>query len=459
MGAVVAIGDSHKVEGLFGPMFMEFDGYYSEFNRSYVWVTDNTLAGYRINNTYTGVLRQLQMNLSDAMLIPSERSPEAGVVEFGEVLTTSPVVMVFPLTVSPYPDTILTQLFRFSTDIVCLLLIMTFVFALVLKKSEGVRSSAFGIWSGMWHMMQMMLNQVQVSPVTISGRLLVLWTMMGVFFWLLTWQNQMTMEMIAFDTSKVIRTVSEADFTNKTPVMTRTEASTMQVEEKAAHDPDSTLGRLMTRAEFNNEPVDPATVANGLTQSVLNKHVLVVSTRLLSYMEASYCAAFKNQNPKFDFLLGKEAIVDIFVGPWFNPSLNARSKNMLRKKSTKIRDHGLGIHINDFVDREVRAMTEILLVGQDFGCLHRSVEAFIDKEFDHQFSVMTLDKMSDVFLLLSCAVLGSMFVLLLEKSTLIDAACKEYRALFHKAYATRVHRNVWQAKRRHFPMPFIHKLY
>ena len=197
MGNLVAIGDSHKIEGLFGPIFMEFDGYYSEFNRSYVWVMDNTLAGYRINNTYTGVLRHLQMNLSDAMLIPSERSPEAEVSEFGEVLTTSPVVMIFPLTVSPYPDKILTQLFRFSTEIVFLLMIMTFVFALVLKKSEGVRSSGFGVLNGMWHMAQMMLNQVQVSPVTTAGRLLVLWTMIGVFFWLLTWQNQMTMEMIA----------------------------------------------------------------------------------------------------------------------------------------------------------------------------------------------------------------------------------------------------------------------
>ena len=250
-----------------------------------------------------------------------------------------------------------------------------------------------------------------------------------------------------FDTSKVIRTLEEADYRNKTAAMTRTESATMQVEEKAAHHPDSALGRLCKRALFNNEPIGPADVANGMTQSVLDKHVLIVSSRLLSYMEGSYCAAFKNQDPKFDFLLGKEAIVEIFVGPWFNPSLNPRYKNMLRKKSNKIRDHGLGIYFNEFVDKEVRGITKILLVGQDLDCLYGSVEAFIDRKFDHEFSVMTLDRCSDVFQLLCFATLSSMSVLLLEKSGLIEAVSKKYRAMFHTAYAARVRRHVWQAKR------------
>jgi hypothetical protein len=245
MGQLVSIGDERTIGGAFGPYFQEHHDYYSEFNRTYVWVTDNTLVGRKINaTTFTGVLQQMQHNLSDACLLPNPRSPDTDVVEFGLFMTTSPVIFVSPLDIHSYPDKILTQLFRFSIDIVFLLLITMYVFARVLRKSEIRHDSVQGVLDGIWHMIQMMVNQVQVSPVTHAGRILVILTVTGVFFWLQLWQNQMKMEMIAFDTSSIIRNLDEAVAANRTLIMTKTEAATLEVEQKAFDYPDSSLGKL-----------------------------------------------------------------------------------------------------------------------------------------------------------------------------------------------------------------------
>lgn len=82
------------------------------------------------------------------------------IVEAGAITDTQEVIMLAPTVIKQYNDKILTQLFRFSIDIVFLLLIASFVFARVLKKSEHGHPTVSGIMDGIWHMIQMMLNQV-----------------------------------------------------------------------------------------------------------------------------------------------------------------------------------------------------------------------------------------------------------------------------------------------------------
>ena len=467
MGAGISIGDENRIGGLFAPTFSEFDNLYSEFNRTYVWVMDNTLVGNFVNNTYSGVLKQLQMNLSDACLIPNERSPYADVVEFGEVSDTSPVVLISPLNVKPYPNQILTQLFRFSMDIAFLLLITMYTFARVLKKSEGAAAaSGQRVLDGMWQMILMMLNQAQVSPVTIAGRILVILTGIGVFFWLQIWQNSMQIEMVAYDRSAVIRTLEEAVMANKTAVMTRTEAATMQVEEKAAQDPDSHLAHLLRRAMFNNADEFRGDDPRGfdfirrLTPKILNQYVFILSTRIMGCAEGTICALLKNVNPTFDMIVGDEIIVDVFQGQWINPVLNPQYKELLRKKGTKIREHGFGQRLTQLVGHEIRQLVKQSYVDQDIDCFYRSLEAFIGRKFDMKRDAMVLHDLDDVFRLLLCATLVSLLTLLLEKSGLIEAVSKKYLmvgpalARNSKRPAARG-RQVWQSKRRPHPKIFV----
>jgi hypothetical protein len=307
MSTLVGVGDEKKIGGPFGPFFQEHHDYYNEFNKTYVWVLDGTLTGKRLNaTTFTGVLRDLQANYSDVLLLPNPRSPDTDVVEFGLPMTSSPVVMISTLDIKQYPDQILTQLFRFSMDIVILLLITMYVFARVLRRTEKSHDSVSGVLDGIWHIVQMMLNQVHVEPVTHAGRILCVITVIGVFFWLQIWQNQMKMEMVAFDTSSVVQTIEEAVETNKTLAMTRTEAAYLEVEQRAKDYPWSPLGQLHKNVMYDGTGDQQALMKSllKLTQEILNNVVIIVSEHLKGYMEGSLCVTIRNVNENFSFLLG-----------------------------------------------------------------------------------------------------------------------------------------------------------
>jgi hypothetical protein len=141
MGAVISAGDEKTIAGSFGRLAQEYHEFYSEFNRTFVWVMDGTLTGKRVDHgsdgtTFTGVLRDLQANYSDVMLVPMPRSPDPDIVEFGHPVDSYPVLMLSPLDVRQYPDQILTQLFRLSLDIMFLLILTMIVFAWVLIRCE-----------------------------------------------------------------------------------------------------------------------------------------------------------------------------------------------------------------------------------------------------------------------------------------------------------------------------------
>jgi hypothetical protein len=296
MGALISAGDGKSSAELFGRYSDEYHSYYSEFNRSYVWVQDGSMTGQRLSDgqnrtRYTGVLRDLQANYSDVLLVPMPRSPDTEIVEFGVPMDSSPVVMTSGLDIRQYSNQILTQLFRFSIDIMLLLLFTMIVFACLLKYCEREHGTVTSEFDSILHMM---LNQVQVAPATSAGRVLVVMTMIGVYFWLLICQNQMKMEMVAFDTSSVVQTIEEAVEANKTLAMTRTEAAYLEVEQRAKDYPWSPLGQLHKNVMYDGTGDQQALIKIllKLMQEIPNNVVIIVSEHLKGYMEGSLCVFF-----------------------------------------------------------------------------------------------------------------------------------------------------------------------
>lgn len=427
---------TNQIDGPLGPPAKVYLDQFNEFNQTLVWNMDRTLMGVRLpNGTYTGVLRQMQMNQSDVLLIPTERSPETEVVEFGEILTTVPVVMMSLLDVREYPDHVLTQLFRFSIDIVILLFITMYVFGRVLSKSEGARQHELanqerqGVLDGIWHLIQMMLNQAKVSPETTAGRILVVLTAIAVLFWLQIWQNQMKTEMVAYDTSRVIESLDEALARNKTLCMTKTEAATQYVEQTAKQDPHSSLARLWSRAIFNTKPTSDADTTDFLLSHVTPKNmasvVLVISHRLLSYLEDITCIAVRSkQDYVYNFLIGREIIVDVPTGAWFSRFLSPLYKRILHRKLLKVREGGWAVHMAKHTDVMVREM--IAKITKPEQCMYRSLDQFLSTIEQPSRGAAAVESLYDVFVLLCAALMAAFVVLMLEKAGVIQATSVKY---------------------------------
>ena len=319
------------------------------------------------------------------------------------------------------PDKILTQLFRFSLNMLFLLLLLIYMFAQILSRSESKHSSETqaSAWYSGWLMLQMLLNQAKALPVSVAGRLLVVVTAIGVLFWLQVWQSQLKTEMVAYDTSRVVRSLADALRSHKTAAMTRTEASSTVIERLAQDQPQSVIGRLYKEAVFNRHPTSDrnamARLLASMTPSSVAKHIIIVSKRLLSYLQASVCGFLNSAKHEYDFLVGSEVLVDIFTGPWFSHYLSDWYRSVLRKKLLRIRESGLGIHFAYWTDQETKRLAATVYAGQDVECTHSSLDSFLKEWTPHrEREPVELDSLADVFILLSTAFLISAAVLVIE---------------------------------------------
>lgn len=137
MGIMLREGDKGALEGHAVNEFMDYVSYFKNFNTSFVWTRDGTYIGQRINNSYTGIFGLLHDGEADVFLLPLPVTPESEAIEIGPVLIASPTIIASQLKFKEYPDMILTQLFRFSAEIVALLLITMYYFARTLSRSEA----------------------------------------------------------------------------------------------------------------------------------------------------------------------------------------------------------------------------------------------------------------------------------------------------------------------------------
>lgn len=294
-----------------------------------------------------------------------------------------------------------------------------------------------------------------MSPVSHAGRILVVLTVCGVFFWLQIWTNQMKMEMVAFDTSSSVRTLEEAEAADMKLELIRSFPETLEVEAFALRQPTSTLGRLLSKSlakdAANNKttttgPVDSRKERMKLWGSnIATKRFRVMSRNYLRLIAQVVCVFSKAYNPKIDFLIGKDVVLQIPAGPWINRILHQWIKDYVRMRTIRMTEHGFVSQFSDNVHLMSIQKFGALMQGALTPCIFESVEKIIDAKFVYKTSAIRMEQVSDVFTLLFSSFMVCFICFVAEVIGIMRQAEHKY-AVMRRGAEVRKQRIKWQIR-------------
>lgn len=431
MGVMVR-PDGHGVSGASADTVTDFISLLPDFNVSIQWVTDNAYIGLREKDgRYSGVLGQFANNESDAMLLTLPMSPDADLALMGPPTSSSPSVLVSLIDVKEYPDMILNQLFRFSADIVVLLLMAILSFAVVLKISVNRRfkeresrerqgnelqssHQKVSLFRSAWHMISLMLKQAQQAPDSrLATRVLLVMTAIAVFFWYQMWENQMKTEMFVFDTRSTAQSVDDALRMNLTAILYSTDPSERQLEHMARRDPKSKMASLFRSARIVSSDLKERRELSSLLtrRDFIQKHVVIINSYVFDLAEEIICLL-----GPYKFLVAKDRIGDQLQGPWYNRLLRKDYQRLLDKRYVRAREFGIEGHTKRDVARMTRDLRKQSMPDLR-QCVYRSLDSYLDEVSDEKPLVesVSVSGTRDVFRLLSSCLTAAIIVLVIER--------------------------------------------
>ena len=450
----MTVGLHRKSDNLPGGMFADVIIDYSldlhrNFNYSVAWADGDPMAftGIRINNTYTGLLLQLYRNESDISAFPLPYCVEKGACQFGEVSAGMPTVMLSLLTVKEYPDLILNQLFRFTTEVVITLLLAIYLFGRILNRSEGKvsrRPTARSILECMWKMVEMLLNQTQVSPVSLAGRILTLMTAIGVMFWMQIWLNEMKTEMVAYDTSEVVETLDDAIRLNKTGYFELTLPSIPTLVDYARRHSDTKIGYICKQGLIHNanaKEADGSRIQGQVSIDLerFRSYVMFGSKVFMEQVKAMYCMSLGGG----EILSVPIDVIEMLFGPWYSIHISKQLKKKLDELYVMLRENGFVAAALQKLQRKSNEMSKSLTGGDDSpnpgNCYYTSLKKKIEEiSSGRTKGPIGIKQMSDVFELLFFATISSFAVLWIERSGYIEAVSQKYEVAKHNIQHRRI---------------------
>ena len=454
---MVTSGDDDGFGGVLAPLLADMMSWVSGFNQSIVWTNDIYLVGERVNGSYTGVMRLFASNETDLFVIPMPVSKEGDeVARFGPVLTAYGVIHVTAMFVKKFDTEILSQLFRFSIGTFCVLLLACLCFACVFsisgsraldagretrrKRTNTQPTEATGQsvswYQGAWAFAEMLLNQTQVSPETLSQRQLVFLTSLGIFFWLQVWLNEMKTDLIGFDSSSVPQTFADVERLNRTAVLMHTDPAYKMVKEEADHAPDSLIGRLFKgawhlSAEYTSQRLDFVKPP----QDVYETHVFMTSDFVFSFMSGFVCVT------TYDILIGSEVLVESLQAPWYNQWLSRDTRATLDRIFTRVREAAL-------LPRFMTKASDATPTEETLHCTYPSLESYIDMKMNagtDSSIVVTMSHTYTTFRLLSCCCLAACLLLWMESRGVVRVASRAYTSLKKRVASKTRGRVVYEA--------------
>jgi ribosomal protein L14E/L6E/L27E len=198
----------------------------------------------------------------------------------------------------------------------------------------------------------------------------------------------MEMETVAFDTSSVIHSIEEAAAGNKSLIMTRTDASYLEVEQRAKDTPGSPLEKLFKNVIYHDNVGYDRRIAaaamqmvQNLTQEMLNQAVFIISDALLTFVGASACVIVKIMDERFFFLR---------MGEW--------KRDPVRRKSMRIHETGLDVYYKQLRACEAELYNSVWHHTPNRECVCNSVDKFIAERMTIDLTAMKVKQVSVVLL-------------------------------------------------------------
>jgi hypothetical protein len=444
MGTMLHDDINHEIHGVCQKTALNYASYFKEFNKSYVWSYDTSLVGGKKNGRYNGIIGKIIDDLGDVSLLPLPVLAVApDVVENGPVLLSSPTVIVTVPSVFFSYDSVLYNLFRFNIEIVILLILAIFLFAVILMTSErnvsGNNQKAFKYFcEGVWKKIEIMLLQNNFNPTTPTGKLLLSITSIGIMFWYILWQNEMKADMSIMDTSQCVRNMGDLLQRNLTITLSSTDPSENLMASKALLDPSSNIAQVykhattITRHQTYRTRVPLLRSASQKMATLdvdrLKRSAFIYSDMMFTLLETMVCIV----QPKLTFLVIPETFLESSFNSYVNPRYPTEWKKILFKRFVIIREMGLALKTwyDILRDSKEDAVQPYPVHLKSRRCIFHNVQSVVGQ---HELFIVlnsTHFKSSYVFLVIGCGI--SLIVFVIEKMRLIEYTTKKHQFLVLK---------------------------
>lgn len=385
-------------------------------------------------------------------MIPMPLTAEgAEVSNYGPMMKSTPTIFIQVLNVNPYSEEILNQLFRFSAEIFITLMAAIYCFARVLSKTEGGMdkqgSKAVTLYEGIWGMIEMLINQTQISPVSSAGRVLVFMTSLGVFFWSQIWVGEMKTDLTGYDISPVASSFDDLLHMQKAYIMASTDPCERLVEDQAISYPDSTLGQIWSKAtifrpqngsQTSGPNFDPTEVKKWIPKKDLAIHMtFITSEALFRFLDTVMCVW-----TPYQYMIGREKILENPQSPWYSKTLSQEYRRILDHRYTRMRESGLfEVFLQKIIDMIPQMVRQTVGPDVDLRCTFTTISQVIKKENDKiPLSVyLRMTQMHRTFALLAISLAAISTVLMLEMMGVFAAVSSRYRVLDRKIHV----RGIW----------------
>ena len=384
-------------------------------------------------------------------LYPLPVVPETEVYDLGPSIVSFPILISSVMDVRVNSDNVLKQLFRFSGEIIVLLVVSVYVLSFLLTKTEQSRALSIQeqerlqktdtkFLGSLWYMVELMALQPNYEPKTLPGRLLIVMTSIGVLFWYAIWGNLMTSDTVSYDASRTINNLDDIVRLNSSMYMIGSDPASRLLELETESDPESLIGIVMrhhvtiVRQEKKKNPNQMNMMSmrgeiDRLNDTVLlNKGVITLSPMVDQF--ESFLCQYRSGNPKkWDHKL--QVAGDIRLpyspfSPWYGKKIDPEVAKLTTKGIRRISESGLLQEIYKKTNQITEEVVEISVKG---ACIIRNADRYIQDLMmspDDIGIFVSVQRISDVFQLYCYCMILCLFVFTIEKSRICDSVVRKY---------------------------------
>lgn len=389
----------------------------------------------------------------DASLYPLPIVPETEVFDLGPSIVSFPVLISSVMDLRVNDDNVLKQLFRFSAEIIVLLVVSVYVLSFVLTKSEKSRTASIKeqkllektdtkFLGSLWYMVQLLSLQPNYEPKKLPGKLLIVITSIGVLFWYAIWGNLMTSDTVSYDASQLINNIDDIIRLNASMFMIASDPAARMLELEAKYNPDSIVATLMNQYttvvqqtdKMSKTPGGPMMAMRSEIEKLndtmfLNKGAINLSP-VIDQFESFICQ-YRSLNPtkwnhKIQVASDPRLPYSPF-SPWYGKKLDPIIAHKTTQAIRKVCESGLLMQIFKEANQIVEQVLEIHEKG---ACIIRNADKYIQEimmSVDEIGIFVSLQRISDVFQLYCCCMVLCVIVFALEKSGIYTSVARKYQ--------------------------------
>lgn len=383
-------------------------------------------------------------------LYPLPVVPETEVYDLGPSIVSFPILISSVMDIRVNPDNVLKQLFRFSGEIIVLLVLSVYALSFLLTKTEKSRSLSIQeqerlqktdtkFLGSLWYMVELMALQPNYEPKTLPGKLLIVVTSIGVLFWYAIWGNLMTSDTVSYDASRTINNLDDIVRLNSSIYMVGSDPASRLLELESESDPESLIGIVMRHhvTVVKQEKKSPKRMdmmsmrgeVERLNDTVLlNKGVITLSP-MVDQFESFLCQYRSGNQEKWDHKLQVASDARLPYSPfspWYGKKINPAVAELTTKGIRTVSESGL---LQEIYKKTTQITEEVLEISVKGACIVRNADRYIQDLMmspDDVGIFVSVQRISDVFQLYCYCMVFCLFVFAIEKSRICDSVVRKY---------------------------------